>query len=144
MESRLLEPHRAQRHAIEVHKHLLLCVCVCVCLCMVCVRCNFSKYMIFKYMYVELGSAGASKGQIPAPDAAGDATALGPLIHFFFAICWGFSFQFVALCLPVPRVLLKMHLTHFVIARKFEMSWRLSTSIQPCGFHMTWHTRRAK
>lgn len=93
MESRLLEPHRAQRHAIEVHKHLLLCVCVCVCLCMVCVRCNFSKYMIFKYMYVELGSAGASKGQIAAPDAAGDATALGPLIHFFFCFLLGIFFS---------------------------------------------------
>lgn len=45
--------------------------------------------MIFKYMYVELGSVGASKGQIAAPDAAGDATALGPLIHFFFLLFVG-------------------------------------------------------
>lgn len=48
---------------------------------------------------------------------------LSPTLFLSVSYFSGFPFQFVR----SPRVFFKMHLTHFVIVRKFEMSLQLST-----------------
>jgi len=83
--------HRAQRHAIEVHKHLLVCVCVCargvavcVCVCVVILVSTWSLNICRSWVC----------GNIKRADCRCRCSCSWPPTHSFFAFCLGFSFQF--------------------------------------------------